>query len=74
MAEFKLSDNQAALILGVSDEGEIQVDMAVAATENEATNLAAAICRVIAMRLVNDEQFQEEIMTAIDNEMNETPE
>ena len=65
---MELNDNQAALILEVSDQGEISVEVAVNAGKNEERDIATAICQVIAMKLVNDEQFQNEIMAALEAE------
>ena len=62
---MELKDNQAALILEVSDQGEIEVEVAVTERENEDRDIATAICQVIAMKLVNDERFQNEIMSAL---------
>ena len=63
---MELNDNQAALILEVSDEGDISVEVAVSAGKNEDRNIATAICQIIAMKLVNDEHFQSEIMSALE--------
>ncbi|MEW6587483.1 MAG: twitching motility protein [Nitrospirota bacterium] len=68
---MELNDNQAALILEVSDQGEISVEVAVNERENEDRNIATAICQVIAMKLVNDEHFQSEIMAALEGEESE---
>ena len=68
---MELNDNQAALILEVSHEGEIKVEVAVNASKIEERDIATAICQVIAMKLVNDEQFQSEIMTALEAEDDE---
>ena len=65
---MELNDNQAALILEVSDQGEIKVEVAVNERENEHRDIATAICQVIAMKLVNDEHFQSEIMAALEAE------
>lgn len=65
MAEIKLNGNQAALILEVSEDGEIKVDIAVDESETEASAFAADLCQAIAMKLINDQNFQEEILASI---------
>ena len=65
---MELKDNQAALILEVSGEGEISVEVAVNQQENTDRDIATAICHVIALKLVKDEQFQSEIMAALEAE------
>ena len=65
---MELNDNQAALILEVTDQGEIKVEVAVNSGKNEERDIATAICQVIALKLVNDEQFQNEIMAALEAE------
>ena len=55
---MELSDNQAALILGISEEGEISVDVAGADMEGP----PGALCQAIAMKLMNDEVFQAELL------------
>jgi hypothetical protein len=61
---MELSDNQAALILGISEEGEISVDVAGADMEG----LPGALCQAIAMKLMNDEVFQAELLGIVDNQ------
>ena len=65
---MELKDNQAALILEVTEHGEISVEVAVTERENADRDIATAICHVIALKLVNDEQFQSEIMSALEAE------
>ena len=65
MAELKLKANQAALILEASEEGEISVNVASPETENEASIFASDLCSVIAERLINDEEFQAEILSEL---------
>ncbi|NOQ45639.1 MAG: twitching motility protein [Desulfobulbaceae bacterium] len=59
-----LSDNQAALILGMSDDGEISVDVA----GSDMEGLPGALCQAIAMKLMQDERFQAELMEIVDNQ------
>ena len=61
---MELSENQSALILTASDDGEITVDVA----SGDHDGLTASICAVIAEKLMNDEDFQEEIMEMLDME------
>lgn len=65
MAELKLNKHQAALILEVSEGGEIKVEVAANQSEDRENDLVTAICEVIATKLVNDEHFQEEIISTI---------
>lgn len=67
MSQFKLKSNQSALILEVSAEGEVTVEAAFPEEVDEAGELAAAICTVIGQKLTGDEEFQEEVMTGIDD-------
>ena len=59
---MELTKNQSALILDASEEGEITVD--IASSDHE--NLAGAICQAIATKLMNDENFQAEIMQMVE--------
>lgn len=68
MADFKLKQNQAALILESSEDGEINVDVAIPNDGAGDSVLAAALCKVIAQKLTGDEQFQVEIMAELDGE------
>lgn len=64
---MELKPNQAAIILEITDEGEVSVS--VAAYDNE--GLASAMCEAIAMKLGQDEAFQAEIMAAIEDSSKE---
>lgn len=59
---MELTKNQSALILDASEDGEITVD--IASSDHE--NLAGAICQAIATKLMNDENFQAEIMQMVE--------
>ena len=67
---MELKENQAALILQASAEGEITVDV-------QALNLqgfASALCHALAMKLMNDEQLQGELMDIVEaGEQDEKP-
>ena len=67
---MELKDNQAALILEVTEQGEISVEVAVNEQENADRDIATAICQVIALKLVNDEHFQSEIVSSLEEEGN----
>ena len=56
-----LSQNQSALILDASDDGEITVN---AASENM-DSLTGSLCQAIASKLMQDEGFQKELMAMI---------
>lgn len=64
---MELKENQSALILETDEKGEISVTVA----SGDHDGLTAAICTVIAERLMGDEQFQEEIMGMIGTEDDE---
>jgi hypothetical protein len=68
MAQFTLKPNQAALILEVSSDGDVNVDAFFPEEPDEAGDLAAAICTVIGRKLTEDEDFQEELMDAVEAE------
>ncbi len=61
---MELSKNQSALILEIDQEGEISVDVA----SGDHRSLPAAICTVLAEKLMGDEDFQEEILDMIEIE------
>ena len=61
---MELKENQAALILEASADGEITVDV-------QALNLqgfASALCHALAMKLMNDEQLQGALMDMVEAE------
>lgn len=61
---MELTKNQAALILDASEDGEITVDIAVSGD----ANLAGALCQAIATKLMNDENFQTELMQMVEGD------
>ena len=71
MNELKLNNRQAALILEVSDDGAISVEVAARKSADGDNELAVSICQVIATKLVNDEQFQESILSSFYVDENE---
>jgi len=57
---MELKQNQSALILEVSDDGEISINVA----SGDHNGLTASICSVLAEKLA-DEDFQQEILEMI---------
>jgi hypothetical protein len=57
-----LKDNQAALILEVGEDGGVSVNVA----SGNKNGPASAICEAIAVKLMQDEKFQAEIMEMIE--------
>jgi len=68
MTTITLEANQAAIIVKTSEEGIIDVEVVYAEESPEDDGFAAAICEVIANKLVEDEDFQEEIMTLVEGD------
>ena len=66
MAEIQLKQNQAALILETSEEGEITVNVAAGKEDADANNFASSLCQVIAQKLISDEAFQAEILSELE--------
>ncbi len=58
---MELSQNQSALILEVSDDGEITINVA----SGDHSGMTAAICSALAEKLT-EEAFQNEIMGMLD--------
>jgi hypothetical protein len=61
---MELKENQAALILEASAEGEITVDV----QAQDLQGFASALCHALAMKLMNDEQLQGELMDMLEAE------
>ena len=67
---MELKENQAALILEASAEGEITVDV----QAQDLQGFASALCHALAMNLMNDEQLQGELMDIVEaGEQDEKP-
>jgi len=64
---MELKSNQSALILEIDEQGEVSVDVA----SGDHEGLTAAICNVIAEKLMGDDEFTEEIMEMIEIEDDE---
>jgi len=58
---MELSENQAALILGIAEDGEITVDVA----GSDLDGLPGKFCQEIAKKLIQDDAFQAELMGCI---------
>lgn len=55
---MELKENQAALVLEESENGEISVNVAA----SDMDGLPGVLCRAIAQKLMYDESFQAELM------------
>ena len=61
---MELKANQAALILEASADGEITVDVQAL----DLQGFASALCHALAIKLMNDEQLQGELMDMVEAE------
>ena len=59
---MELKENQAALILEASAEGEITVDV----QAQDLQGFASALCHALAIKHMNDEQLQGELMDMVE--------
>ena len=59
---MELKENQAALILEASADGEITVDV----QAQDLQGFASALCHALAIKLMNDEQLQGELMDMLE--------
>ena len=59
---MELKENQAALILEATADGEITVDVQAL----DLQGFASALCHALAMKLMNDEQLQGELMDMVE--------
>ena len=59
---MELKENQAALILEASADGEITVDV----QAQDLQGFASALCHALAIKLMNDEQLQGELMDILE--------
>ena len=74
MTPITLEANQAAIIVKTTEDGVIDVEVAYAEDSPEDDGFAAAICEVVAQKLVEDEKFQEEIMMLVEGDADEDAE
>jgi hypothetical protein len=61
---MELKSNQSALILEADENGEITVEVA----SPDQNGLSGALCVAIAKRLMQDADFQAELMRMVDEE------
>ena len=61
---MELKENQAALLLEASADGEITVDV----QAQDLQGFASALCHALAIKLMNDEQLQGELMDMLEAE------
>lgn len=61
---MELKNNQSALILESDESGEITVEVA----SSDHNGLSASICLAIAKKLMQDEDFQAELMRIVGEE------
>ena len=59
---MELKENQAALILEASADGEITVDVQAL----DLQGFASALCHALATKLIHDEQLQGELMDMVE--------
>ena len=59
---MELKENQAALILEASADGEITVDV----QAQDLQGFASALCHALAVKLMNDEHLQGELMDMVE--------
>ena len=63
---MEIKNNQAALLLETDENGAISVSV----TSPEMNGLAGLICQAIATKLTQDEKFQAEILTLMEDLQN----
>ena len=61
---MELKSNQSALILTIDENDEITVDVA----SGDIDGLTGLICQAIAQKLMQDGQFQEDLMEMLEEE------
>ena len=59
---MELSHNQSAIILEESEDGEITVNVA----SGNMDGMTGALCQAIATKLMQDEDFREELMGMVE--------
>ncbi len=64
---MELNENQSALILEVDENDEITVNVA----SGDHEGITGAICEAIARKLMNDGEFQAELMGMLETEEDE---
>ncbi|MDD2467233.1 MAG: twitching motility protein [Desulfobulbus sp.] len=61
---MELNNNQAAVILTASEDGEITIDV----ESPDMNGLASALCHALAKKLMRDEGLQAELMEMLEGE------
>ncbi len=61
---MELNNNQAALILSASEDGEITIDV----ESPDMNGLASALCHALAKKIMRDEGLQAELMEMLEGE------
>ena len=59
---MELKQNQSAIIIEASEEGEISVDI----SSPDIDGLAGRICIAVAKKIIEDQKFQTELMSTVD--------
>ncbi len=62
-----LQNNQAALILELSESGEVSINI----TSPNLNGVASVICQTLANKLMQDESFRDEIMKSVETKFTE---
>ncbi len=61
---MELKNNQSALILETGENGEITVEVA----SGDHNGITGALCKAMAIKLMQDVDFQEELMEMLDED------
>ncbi|MBU0945294.1 MAG: twitching motility protein [Proteobacteria bacterium] len=61
---MELNENQSALILETDENGEISVEVA----SGDHKGITGALCKALAIKLMQDVDFQEELMEMLDED------
>ena len=59
---MELKDNQSALVLAVDEDGEITVEVA----STDMNGVTGSLCKALANKLMQDVDFQEELMSMVE--------
>lgn len=62
---MELNENQSAIILESSEDGEITVNIA----SSDIDSMTGRLCQAIATKLMEDHEFQSELMDMLDSEV-----
>ncbi len=64
---MELKENQSALLLETDEAGEIVVEVAT----GDMNGITGALCKALAVKLMQDVDFQEELMQMLDTDTEE---